>query len=105
MDAVGGTFGERRGEFDLVLEVLRHAARGEKRTRIMYLANVSHAMLKRYLDGLHERGFIEKRGEAYALTPKGVDLKRDMERVVLHFRKPEADAFSPDQRAATKTPA
>jgi predicted transcriptional regulator len=86
MDTVGGTFGERRGEFDLTLEILRLAARGEGRTRIMYGANISHTMLKRYLDGLTQRGFIERRGENYGLTSKGLALKRDMERVLAHFR-------------------
>lgn len=101
MDSVGGTFGERRGEFDLTLDVLRLAAKGERRTRIMYLANLSHAMLKRYLDGLHDRGFLEKRAdETYALTAKGLELRRDMERVLLHFQNPREDAYSPDLVAA-----
>ncbi len=86
MDVLGGTFGERRGEFDIALAILRAANSGEGRTRIMYAANVSHAMLRRYLDGLLALGFVERRGQAYGLTPKGLALLRDMERVVTHFR-------------------
>ena len=42
-------------------------------------------MLKRYLDGLINLGFVEARGDAYALTPKGLTLRKDMERVLAHF--------------------
>jgi predicted transcriptional regulator len=87
MDTVGGTFGARRGEFDLTLEILRLVSRGEGRTRIMYGANISHVMLKRYLDGLVEKGFVAPTGDAYVLTPSGHELRRDMERVLAHFSR------------------
>ncbi|MEA3202279.1 MAG: hypothetical protein QOE90_3707 [Thermoplasmata archaeon] len=102
MDPVGfGTFGERRGEFDILVAILRLAAQGHGRTRIMYGANISHAMLRRYLDGLESKGFVARDGESYALTAKGEQLRRDMERVLTHFERAPRDApFSPDAKAA-----
>jgi predicted transcriptional regulator len=95
---LAGTLGERRGELAITIEILRLAKRGEGRTRIMYAANMSHAMLRRYLDGLERLGFIARSGQAYTLTARGQALLTDMERVATHFEPQRAEAYSPDAR-------
>lgn len=99
MDPIGGTFGERRGEFDIVLNILRLAGERQGRTRIMYAANLSHAMLRRYLDGLEARGFVVRGEDAYALTERGEALRRDMERIERHFRQDVSDIDAVDASA------
>jgi predicted transcriptional regulator len=71
----------------ITLDILRLVRKGEKKTRIMYGANLSYEMLTRYLDFLLERGFIqadEVHG-GYKVTERGGHLITDLERVHRHF--------------------
>lgn len=79
--------GGKRSDVAITLEILRLVRRGERKTRIMYGANLSYGMLTRYLDFLIERGFIEADpgNQAYRLTPKGQGLAQDLERLHRHF--------------------
>lgn len=101
-----GALWTKRSEPHIMLDVLREVARGSKRTRIMYAANLSHAMLRRYLDGLLSAGFVVPHGEAYQLTAKGRLLRQDLERLLAHFEAPAEDGerYSPD-RVPTMVPA
>jgi len=82
--------GGKRSDVAIVLDILRLARRGERKTRIMYGANLSYDMLKRYLDFLIERGFLlpEPTGNGYQVTDRGVALIQDLERVHRHFEDP-----------------
>jgi predicted transcriptional regulator len=88
--------GGKRSDVAIALEILRLVRRGERKTRIMYGANLSYGMLTRYLDFLLERGFIEVDAEAqaYKLTPQGAALSADLERLHRHFAvEPESIAM------------
>lgn len=79
--------GGKRSDVAIALEILRLVRRGERKTRIMYGANLSYGMLTRYLDFLLDRGFIEAdpESQAYRVTPKGQSLSQDLERLHRHF--------------------
>jgi predicted transcriptional regulator len=79
--------GGKRSDVAITLDILRLVRKGEKKTRIMYGANLSYEMLTRYLDFLLERTFIvadEERG-GYRVTERGALLMADLERVHRHF--------------------
>lgn len=83
--------GGKRSDVAITMEILRLVRRGERKTRIMYGANLSYGMLTRYLDFLLERGFIEEdpATQAYRVTPKGQALAADLERLHRHFDAPD----------------
>lgn len=79
--------GGKRSDVAITLDILRLVRKGEKKTRIMYGANLSYEMLTRYLDFLLERGFIQvdEAKAAYKVTERGALLMADLERVHRHF--------------------
>lgn len=85
--------GGKRSDVAITLDILRLVRKGEKKTRIMYGANLSYEMLTRYLDFLLERTFIETdevRG-GYKITERGALLIADLERVHRHFDPAERE--------------
>lgn len=84
--------GGKRSDVAITLDILRLVRRGERKTRIMYGANLSYGMLTRYLDFLLERQFIEtvEADGSYKLTEKGLALIADLERVHRHFEGEDA---------------
>lgn len=84
--------GGKRSDVGITLDILRLVRRGERKTRIMYGANLSYGMLTRYLDFLLERGFIElvEADGSYKLSEKGLVLIGDLERVHRHFEETDA---------------
>ena len=65
--------GSYRGKFDIIADILEAASQESKKTHIMYQANLSHKVLKKYLKKLREASLIsfvcDK--QCYALTVKG----------------------------------
>lgn len=86
--------GGKRSDVAITLDILRLVRRGERKTRIMYGANLSYEMLTRYLDFLVERRFIvlDAVTTSFRLTERGQTLMTDLERVNRHFEDPEAHA-------------
>ena len=75
--------GGRRSSFEVRIDILRSLAaeRGRlKPTHVMYKANLSHKLLKEYLDELKEKNLIEetydKQQKFIALTEKGWSFLR-----------------------------
>ena len=68
-----------RSKLQIVADILIVAENGAKKTRIMYQANLSHDLLKRYLDETLEANLISinKDEKSYITTEKGkVFLKK-----------------------------
>jgi len=65
----------RRNSNDIVADILRVAADGAKKTRIVYGANLNFKIIKNYLPRLIEQGFIDYDGSGrnglYYTTPLG----------------------------------
>ncbi len=63
-----------RRRLDIIADILKVARTGAKKTKIMYFANLSFALLNKYLqDALHV-GFLQFDGEKYLMTKKGEDF-------------------------------
>jgi len=64
-----------RNRLDIVKDILSilevAGARGSKKTHIMYGANLSYKLLKRYLDEVLDAGLIYKYKSFYVITKKG----------------------------------
>ena len=70
-----------RGRIDIIADILRQAKHGAKKTRIMYLCNLSFRQLRVYLNFLVKKGFlslspaVESSGSVVFLTTeKGLDF-------------------------------
>jgi len=75
--------GKRRSSFEIKADILRSLSRqfGDKLkpTHVMYQANLSHKLLKEYLNELASQELIEERGvdkKFIHLTEKGKDFLR-----------------------------
>jgi predicted transcriptional regulator len=52
--------GRRRGEVQILIEILDISLKGVKFTRLMYKANLSYSTLRKYLSAMSKRGLIVK---------------------------------------------
>ena len=60
-----------RRRFEIIADILRVAGQGSKKTKIMYFANLSYLLLKKYLDDTLRVGFLRFNGERYEVTERG----------------------------------
>lgn len=62
-----------RSKLQIIADILVVAGKGAKKTRIMYQANLSYELLKRYLAETLEAGLIivDKDEKSYIITQKG----------------------------------
>jgi predicted transcriptional regulator len=63
-----------RRRFDILADVISVAGQGARRTKIMYFANLSHLLLKRYLEDALRVGFLRSAGEEFSVTSKGEEF-------------------------------
>jgi predicted transcriptional regulator len=75
--------GRRRGEVQILIDILGIALKGVKFTHLMYKANLSYSTLRRYLSSMSKRGLIIKvcnndGSMVYRATEKG---KRVLDRL------------------------
>jgi len=77
----------RRDRHDIIVEILKTAKEGEKKTYIMYKARLSHAQLKSYLDLLNQNGMIINYDGVYQTTSKGLNFIREFESIDFLFRQ------------------
>lgn len=61
----------RRGRRDLLVEILKTAQNGARKTHIMEKAGLSYAQLKKYLRLLKEAGFLSEKQGIWKTTEKG----------------------------------
>jgi predicted transcriptional regulator len=69
---------ENRKSIDIIADILRICKKGNKKTRIMYLANLSWTQLKKYLEFLIEKKLLEYDSieRKYKTTDKGSEFLR-----------------------------
>jgi len=60
-----------RRRFDILADIVSVAGHGARRTKIMYLANLSHLLLKRYLEDGLRVGLLQAVGQEFSVTSKG----------------------------------
>ena len=64
---------KRRSELEITAEMLDCAIKGEKKTRLMYRANLSFDALNEYLASMTSKGLLifDSENSLYTTTPKG----------------------------------
>jgi len=80
---------ERRSRVDIIAEILQIARHGEKKTSIMYKANLSYSRLEYYLRLLVDSQLLQKtnhsRRNLYQTTSKGdtfLSLSKELNRIL-----------------------
>jgi len=68
--------GHRRGEVEILIDILGISMKGVRTTHLMYKANLSYSTLRKYLSTMSKRGLIAKVRKAdgsiiYYSTEKG----------------------------------
>ena len=66
----------RRGRHDIVMEILKIARNGAKKTNIMYKARLSYSQLEKYLNALRKEGFITEESGVWKTTERGLDVMK-----------------------------
>jgi len=64
----------RRARHDIIMEILKAAKGGEKKTRIMQTAQLSFHQLEQYLNALNHAGFIVEESGFWKTTEKGLHV-------------------------------
>lgn len=62
----------KRSPHEIIMEILKIAQNGVRKTRIMYKVNLSFRQLQEYLEALNEAGFLEKNQDAWQTTEDGL---------------------------------
>ena len=66
-----------RDRLDIIADVLKVVSDGARKTRIMYMANLSYTLLTRYLTDVIDLGLVRKdEKKIYKLTDKGSNFLR-----------------------------
>jgi predicted transcriptional regulator len=65
---------KRRARHDIIMEILKTAKGGEKKTQIMYKARLSFSQLEQYLNALKKGGFITEEAGVWRTTEKGLHV-------------------------------
>jgi len=80
---------KRRSKVDILAEILQIARHGEKKTGIMYKANLSYSRLEFYLRLLLDSQLLQKtnhtRGSLYRTTTKGaafITLSKELDKIL-----------------------
>jgi len=60
-----------RNGLGIIADILNAAGSGAKKTRIMYVANLSHDLLEKYLRETLDIGFLRLNSEGYEVTERG----------------------------------
>jgi len=63
---------KKRSSYDIIYDILVTCKPGVKKTRLMYNANLSFEVLKKYVDVLVEKQLILKKDEKFFVTEKGM---------------------------------
>ena len=65
---------KRRARHDIIMEILKNAKDGVKKTNIMYKVNLSFTQLEKYLNALKMAGFITEESGIWKTTEKGLHV-------------------------------
>ena len=60
-----------RKSLEIIADILNAVGDGAKKTRIMYIANLSYKLLGKYLDKTVDAGLINCSNDSYEVTEKG----------------------------------
>lgn len=78
----------RRNRFDIIMEILSIAKGGSNKTAILYGANLNSKLIKKYIDELVEKQFLEvtENGpKRYKTTKKGLRFLKNYKDILENF--------------------
>ena len=75
----------RRHRLDIFADILRLAKNGTKVTRLVYQANLNFTIIKKYLQKLTEKGFVESFDGHICTTEKGSEFLKKYEELMVLF--------------------
>jgi len=64
--------GKRRSRHDIIIEILKAAKDGAKKTAIMYKVRLSFPQLEKYLNAMKKADFISEKTGFWKTTEKGL---------------------------------
>jgi len=64
----------KRSRYEIIHDVLDQCQTGSKKTWVMYRANLSYDLTKKYLEDLEKLGLVENKEGLYYITEKGKQL-------------------------------
>jgi predicted transcriptional regulator len=64
----------RRARHDIIMEILKNAKNGVKKTPLMYKASLSFTQIEQYLNALKKAGFITEKSGIWKTTEKGLNV-------------------------------
>jgi len=73
----------RRHRLDIFAEILRLARNGTKVTRLVYQANLNFTIIKKYLQVLTEKGFVESFNGHICTTERGFEFLEKYEEMMV----------------------
>jgi len=65
---------KRRVRHDIIMEILKMAKKGTRKTNIMYKGRLSFSQLEQYLKALKEADFIVEESGVWKTTEKGLHV-------------------------------
>ncbi len=80
-----------RDRLEIIVDILRVAVSGAKKTKIMYVANLSYRLLEKYLRETVELDFIDSSRNGYEITEKGRTFLEKYDDFSSKFSKVESD--------------
>ena len=87
MDHVTGRKRQYRTRIQIAADILEIAKAGSRKTRIMYLGNLSFDLLQKYLENLVELGLVEVRNgsdKTYVATERGLQFLEEFRELQKH---------------------
>ena len=87
-------FNKRRGEIEIIGEILGLSQKGAKKTEILYKNNMSFVQLNNYLSVMMEKDMIKEEtllkngitsNKIYINTEKGNNLLEDINKILTYF--------------------
>ena len=73
----------RRDKLDILRDILAICSKGKvRKTEIVYKSNMNFAKIAGYLEWLLAHEFLKQDGAFYEITPAGLSLLYDIEKIV-----------------------
>jgi len=84
-------FGKKRGESEIIAQILYSAKNKVKKTHLLYSTNISYSNFIKYFDFLIKKGFIEEKdgnpgGKVYQTTQKGEHLLESINKLIKNLQ-------------------
>lgn len=79
-----------RDRLEVTVDILNAAKEGAKKTRIMYVANLSYTLLEKYLKETAKLGFVCVKDNVYSTTRKGLAFLEKYNNAYSRFSRIEA---------------